>query len=257
MKVFFTVPFLLVYGLLLLSWLWHRRRVRLAWGLTVVMTGGLYLCCTPAMTEWMLHRVGYHAPVVEPQALVRQGVQAIVVLGGGYYRSPETGPLPVAGDYTLNRLRYAARLSRQTGLPVAMTGVEGDAMARTFREDFFLNPAWVEGRSRTTAENAEFSARLLLPRGIRHVVLVTDAWHMERARRIFVHYGFTVDCAPTGFPKGFIPYMGGRWMPGVGYFSQTMFGLSELLGQVKYAFLTRASPATPPPAPAAATATGN
>ncbi|HEY3381957.1 MAG TPA: YdcF family protein [Vicinamibacterales bacterium] len=39
----------------------------------------------------------------------------------------------------------------------------------------------VEGQSRTTRENAQYSAALLRPRGVRRVVLVTNSRHMQRA----------------------------------------------------------------------------
>ncbi len=45
-----------------------------------------------------------------------------MVLGGGRYRdAPEYGNDTV-GEYTLVRLRYAAKLHRETGFPLLVTG---------------------------------------------------------------------------------------------------------------------------------------
>ncbi len=47
-----------------------------------------------------------------------------------------------------------------------------------------------ELRSRSTRQNARFAARLLLPRGVRRVLLVTCDFHMERALACFRGAGF-------------------------------------------------------------------
>ncbi len=49
-----------------------------------------------------------------------------------------------------------------------------------------------EGCSRTTEENAQFTAAVLSPQGVRKILLVTDAPHMLRASLLFRGYGFTV-----------------------------------------------------------------
>ncbi|MGZ5781163.1 MAG: YdcF family protein, partial [Burkholderiaceae bacterium] len=63
-----------------------------------------------------------------------------------------------------------------------------------------------------TAQNAQYSARILQPVGVQKILLVTDAMHMARAKSIFVRNGFDVVAAPTQFlgrgnvsPFSFIP----------------------------------------------------
>ena len=53
-----------------------------------------------------------------------------------------------------------------------------------------------ESRSRTTYENAVESCRLLRERGVRKILLVTDAVHMHRAARCFRKQGVEVVPAP-------------------------------------------------------------
>ena len=71
---------------------------------------------------------------------------AIVVLGGGRYSAaPEFGQ-DVVGQSTLERLRYAARLHRQTDFPLLVTGgvplneavSEAQLMAESLRNDFLV-----------------------------------------------------------------------------------------------------------------------
>ncbi|HEX5277356.1 MAG TPA: YdcF family protein [Fluviicoccus sp.] len=258
MKVFFTLPFLLIYGMLLAICLVRTGRVGMASAFLGLMAGGLYLLCTSAMTQGLMYLTGVFPPETSPLTLKTRGAQALVVLGGGLYRHPETGDSTVAGGYTLERLRYTVLLARQSGLPVAVTGAEEESagMVRTLREDYGIEARWVEGTSHTTAENAALSARLLQPEGITRIVLVTHAWHMGRAAYIFRHHGFVVLPAPTGFPLAALDPAPSLWKPRAELFLTNLFGLSEVFGQVKYRLSYR-TPPTPVPAPSAAIAPGN
>lgn len=140
-------------------------------------------------------------------AAARAGAQAIVILGGGRVRgSPEWGG-DTANAATLRRLRYGAQLARETGLPVLLAGgnperaplPEARLMQAVLAQEFGIEARWIEDRSDTTAENARFTATLLAPLGIRRVLLVTDAYHMPRARRAFAGAGLDPVAAPTGY----------------------------------------------------------
>jgi uncharacterized SAM-binding protein YcdF (DUF218 family) len=137
--------------------------------------------------------------------------QAIVVLGAGtYFRAPEYGGTTV-GPNALLRVRYAAQLHRVTGKPLLASGGSpegagvGEAMhmRETLQRDFQVPVKWVEDRSRTTLENARLSHALLNAEGIRTIYLVTQAWHMPRARLAFEHAGFTVIPAATTYATRF------------------------------------------------------
>ena len=61
-------------------------------------------------------------PVISRDRIAQEQPQAIVVLGGGRdLDAPEYGGDTIR-PRTLARLRYAARLSRETGLPVIPSG---------------------------------------------------------------------------------------------------------------------------------------
>lgn len=132
---------------------------------------------------------------------------AIVVLGAGRYSdAPEYGSDTVS-RFALERLRYAARLYKQTGLPILVAGgspngekiPEARLMREALQRDFGITPRWVEGRSRNTMENAVLAAQLLKASNIKEVILVTHAWHMQRAEWAFKAAGLQVIPAPTGF----------------------------------------------------------
>jgi uncharacterized SAM-binding protein YcdF (DUF218 family) len=74
--------------------------------------------------------------------------------------------------------------------------VEADAMAGLLREGGVPEHAIVrERRSRDTLENARFAARLLEAHapGAREVLVVTCAWHLPRAVRLFRRAGLVVE----------------------------------------------------------------
>ncbi len=153
----------------------------------------------------LLARAWEREPALNPP--LPQGPQAIVVLAANRYRkAPEYGGHTTVGADTLVRLRYARRLFHETHLPILVSGgapLGGPPTARLMRhvlqDDFHTPVRWVEGRSRTTAQNARDSARILKPLGIRRIFLVTQAWHMPRAVLWFRRAGLVVTPAPTGF----------------------------------------------------------
>lgn len=57
-----------------------------------------------------------------------------------------------------------------------------------------------EAHSHSTRENARYAAKLLLPRGISNVWLVTCDWHMPRALRCFAGAGFHAEPLPAPSP---------------------------------------------------------
>lgn len=144
-------------------------------------------------------------PLADP---VAEGAQAIVVLGGGRIRNaPEYGGRDVPKLVALQRVHYAAWLQRKTGLPVLVSGgapdgaaeSEADLMAATLAEGYGVPVRWTETRSNNTVQNARYTAQILIPAGARRILLVTDATHMPRARRVFEQAGFEVVAAPTLF----------------------------------------------------------
>jgi uncharacterized SAM-binding protein YcdF (DUF218 family) len=55
--------------------------------------------------------------------------------------------------------------------------------------------------SRSTRQNAHFAAKLLLPRGVFRVGVVTCDWHMARALRCFRGAGFDAQPVPAPSPQ--------------------------------------------------------
>lgn len=198
--------------LLVLLGLWLlRRRHRLAGraliGFSLI---SLWLLATPLGSGLLAAALEQDRPLRVEDKASWEGAQAIVVLGGGRDVAPEMGGIDVPNYWTASRLRYAAWLYRQTGIPLAVSGgivqarekeTEAAVMTRSLQQDFIVNVRWQEGRSRTTWENAHYSRELLAPEGVTKVVLVTQSLHMRRARMVFEHSGFEVVAAPIDFER--------------------------------------------------------
>jgi uncharacterized membrane protein YfcA len=191
------LPFILIFvGLICI---WRRRRGGLVFVWVGFVTGVLIV--TPPVVDGILTPL---EPAMPLQIDEIGNAQAIVILGGGILsQSPEYGGDTV-NSLTLERLRYGARLARKIDLPVLVSGgaplrrtPEATLMKAALEEDFQIPVKWTEPNSLDTRENARNSAELLKPLGIEHIILVTHAAHMKRARAEFESQGFTVTAAPT------------------------------------------------------------
>ncbi|MEO1766939.1 YdcF family protein [Thiobacter aerophilum] len=222
--------------MLALGWAVWPRRPRLGRALVLAGTLTLGLLSLPFVSASLLRLLAGEPP----SHLDFSGAQAIVVLGAGRYQDA----LEYGGDtvnrLALERLRYAARLARASGLPVLVSGgspegrvPEASFMKAVLEDEFGVPVRWVEADSRNTWENARFSQRILAREGIERIVLVTHAWHMPRARAVFERAGLKVVPAGTRFytPRG----QGlADWLPDARALLDSSHALHEGLGLMWY-----------------------
>ncbi len=242
-KLLSTLLFPPAINLILLAFAWPFRR-RMPWlaaGCVFIALSSLYALSTPMGAYGLLQGL-QRSPALSSGPL-ESGVGAIVVLGGGRYRSaPEYGEDTVSMA-ALVRLRYGVRLYRQHGLPLLVSGgnvyeqrlPEAELMARVLVEDFGVPVRWREIASRNTWENARFSAALLSAAGISRVLLVTHASHMPRSLDAFRRNGIRVIAAPTGFFSHPSPGRGAlNWVPRASALHASTVALHEYLGLLWY-----------------------
>lgn len=176
-----------------------RRQTRLAIAITFV-TFLFYLASTSYVGGMLIGSLEdkYDPPENLPSADI------IVVLGGGATSDTKD----VVGTGTLcsipaNRLLTAVRLQKKLGIPIlvsggqihADSGKEADIARRILKElgvseDMIL----LENKSLNTTQNAQYSYNLLKSRGYSKPLVVTSAFHMERAVANFEKMG--VDIVP-------------------------------------------------------------
>lgn len=206
----FLLPPLSLLLLLALGIFLLYRRHKLAKPLILAAFGLLWIASTPYFAEGALHMLeAQTAPLDDSRPDVQsQAADAIVILGGGtYFHAPEYAGHDTIGEAALVRLRYGARLQRETGKPLLVTGgkplgnglSEAQQMRTSLEQDFQVPVRWMENDSDNTFENARYSFPILQEAGIKRIYLVTHAWHMPRAAHVFRRAGFEVVEAPTAF----------------------------------------------------------
>lgn len=198
--------FITAIGLLLLK---SKPRT----GKTLAWTGLLlWLFLSSPLGISLIARPLENYPPITPKALTE--TQAIVILAGGQRRNnEELDGHATVNRLTLERVRYGARLARQTKLPILLSGgaptgyeAESRLMAESLKNDFGLKATWIETQSLDTEDNARYSAQILQQAGITRIALVTHAAHMRRAVAEFQAVGLQVTPAPLSFmsdgPRG-------------------------------------------------------
>lgn len=237
------------FVLLLVAWWLRRRWPRLAGACFVAGLGGLWLMSLPVVMQHAANRLESEPALpVQAWSTLAQRADAIVILGAGRERGdPAWDGIDQPTGIALERVRYAARLAKASGLPVLTSGglhygsppSEAWIMAQSLRDDFGTSARWMEERSRTTWENAEFSAQLLAEHGIKRVVVVTQAWHMQRSRWSFEQQGLQVVPAPVGFLGTDNARPLGGWLPESKAIWQNSQLLNEAVGLVGYKMFYR------------------
>lgn len=224
--------------LLALAGLWLARAKTRRW-----RHGGLWLAALallsllalslPVVGRALMAPLERHPPITPAQL---QRAEAIVILGGGtYFAAPEYGGDTV-GHETLARLRYGAKLARESRRPLLVTGgaptggrPEGELMREVLEGEFGVKVRWVEAASRDTAQNASLSAPLLKAAGITRIALVSNGWHLSRAIPLFEKQGLDVIPAPMAFttapPEGWTGFLPGS-------LGTSREALHEYLGQL-------------------------
>ena len=184
--IFILVAAALTYAL------FKRRAGRVRY-LALVLTLGIYLLSTTLGARLLALPLEAAYKQEKPEE-----AQLIVVLGGGSVGGvPDGTAQGNLGPVGAARLLTAARLSKQHGLPVLITGGQvfadgaNEALisARVLR-DLGVAEAQIipEVKARTTQENAQFTAELCKERGYERVLLVTSALHMPRSKYFFDRY---------------------------------------------------------------------
>jgi uncharacterized SAM-binding protein YcdF (DUF218 family) len=199
MTLFLAMLLVIAAGLV-----WGRR-----FGRSLAAAGliGLVLCASDPVALVFVRTLerGYAAgPPTE-------AADVIVVLGSETYPPNPSQPEILPGYGTYLRCHHAALLHRTwKPLPVVATAgpvvsfgekVDGTIPMRRVLESEGVPASliWVENESANTLQNAAHTARMLRAKGLSRIVLVTEAYHMKRAKLAFERQGLTVTPAACAF----------------------------------------------------------
>lgn len=168
-----------------------------------------WIFSSPIFTFWAFRNLLDHYSEVTADDLVANGIQVIVVLGGGVDVGKSI-TFQQLKPTALDRLRYGIELSRKTNIPLLVSGGKGwgaiegseneaDLSQRVAKDVFNFNIKFIESQSRDTSENAFYSYKILSELNLTKIALVTHNWHMPRSMKNFKKVGFNVYAAPMGY----------------------------------------------------------
>jgi uncharacterized SAM-binding protein YcdF (DUF218 family) len=198
----YTEPLLLLMYVVMLMGLFRLSRHKGSWVAWVGLLG-LFLVTWPPF-DWLLSRpLEIWYPVQLPSA--ETNLQAIVVLSSTVDPPRRERPYPLADYQTYQRCEYAAWLyTHWHAAPMLTSGGNRRPFAVTMRELLERHGVphemiWTEELSRSTHENAVYSAQILRHHGVTKVALVVDASSMLRAAACFRKAGIQVVPTPSEF----------------------------------------------------------
>lgn len=183
----------------------------------------------------------------------------IVVLGGAIDADSSMARGSLEADASAERVIAMLRLARKYpnskivfsgGSGSLVQGREPEApIAGDLLDEFGISKDRVvlEGKSRTTWENAIFTRDLVQPKPNERWILVTSAFHMPRSIGAFRRAGFDIEAYPVDWRTG-------GWRDAGSYFDRLSSGLSrvdvavhEWIGLVAYWVTDRSSALFPKP----------
>jgi uncharacterized SAM-binding protein YcdF (DUF218 family) len=142
-----------------------------------------------AMRKWIFRVVIYAGLLVALAAVTaffypekflcvdsgRVSADVIILLGGGSHERPE---------------RAAELFKVQAASRIIISGEGDDEINRQLliQAGVPAGAIQLEGKSRTTRENAEFTVKLLRAEKVRRVIIVTSWYHSRRALKCFEHF---------------------------------------------------------------------
>lgn len=233
----YPLGFAILLSSIALLLLWRGRKTA-AKGFLAAAIVLLWVCSTPKFANWIVGTLEQDFPPV-PIASVPVA-DAIVLLGGmtnGIV--PGTGMPDLSAE--VDRLLHAAVLYKAGKAPVLLlTGgnarsyePEAVSMKKLLLAMGIPEQAMVlEGLSRNTRQNAEYSARILSELGINKILLVTSAYHMGRASFEFERLGLEVLPAATDHQVVERPETLLDWLPQASALNGATKSIKEYLGRV-------------------------
>jgi len=203
----------------------------------------LSACCFYALSNSFVADkllMPFEAPFNTTQKLSNKA-SAVIVLGGGSVQGSSNLPLSSDG---YKRAVWGLMIANKTHLPLYFSGggrsklyTEADAFTQSIHElennlnikDIALH---VENKSLNTYENAKFSKKLLEEEGINNptIYLVTSAYHMKRAMKIYKSFGFSVVPAATDFKISTRIKDNWDYFPTMAAFKKSYLALHEYAG---------------------------
>ncbi len=239
-------PGLFITLLLLIAVFYKKSRVPI-----VVVAISLYLLSTKYIGNALL--VPFEKDYYQVQK--SDAIDAVIILSGGHDNASKNLPLT---NGAFKRAIYGVMLAKKENLPIIFSGAgrkvynESDAMKDTvFQLNEYLDinlqhsqkiipnsfTISYENSSLDTYENASFTKELFSKSDIKNpkIYLVTSAFHMKRAKKLYEYFGFDVIPAATDF-RTTNEHTFSSYIPSITGLTLSYFALHEYAGLALLSF---------------------
>jgi uncharacterized SAM-binding protein YcdF (DUF218 family) len=200
---FLLPPGIYIILLLLFGCMMHKKN-KLYGKILIAFTLLFYLLSTELVGELIIKSLEQrYQPPNHPNGDV------IVMLGGGATSdTPDINGLGQLSGSSANRLLTAVRLYKAIDAPIIVSGGKvfsdsGNEAEIAKRQLLSLgvpaNEILIENKSLNTAQNAQYTKKLLDQFHFHKPILVTSAFHMYRSVKNFAKVGVTVEPYPTDY----------------------------------------------------------
>jgi uncharacterized SAM-binding protein YcdF (DUF218 family) len=172
--------------------------------------------------------------------------QAYVLLGCGVNdEAPDIDGKGVLPGDALFRLHTVYRLYQIRKKPIIASGgaVRGATAEAEIAKKILVRlgaraaDVIAETKSLDTMENARFTAELCSKKGIRRIVLVTDACHMKRSMLLFHKFFDDIVACPAAFLSPHRPYDCFSFIPAAKNMLEVSCAVKEYIGIAFYRFV--------------------
>ena len=232
----FLSPIFIVLTLSLVGVIARRR------ALVIVSVGLLYLTSTPIVSDALFRRVEQAADRLSPSEAPESDAIVALSAGMGWVKTKNgfvaEWPLPSRfwGGLELFKASKAPLLVFTGGKMPWQGGDETEGQVLKRYAQMMQVPAdkiLVTEKAENTEQEALGAQRLLQPQHAK-IILVTSAFHMQRAKKIFEHMGFSVFPYPVDFrvEGGALTVM--SFLPDPRALFVTHNALRELMGRLYY-----------------------
>lgn len=202
-------------------------------GIAVVLgsTLCLYVAATPAFSSHLACQLETEIP----ENVDFSGAEAIMVLGADVRRGDGRNSDRI-GPASLERLVVAVDAYRRLHLPIAVSGgrvadwhvAVGQLMKSALEEYFGIPATWSEEESRTTYENALYTARLLRREQIHTVVVIAQTEDLPRAIWCFKRVGLRA--IPWPAPRSSLSLDQAQYfLPQSGALEESFYALHDII----------------------------
>jgi uncharacterized SAM-binding protein YcdF (DUF218 family) len=170
-----------------------------------------------------------------------------IVLGGGIYDNAPKSLTTVTGTPSksaMYRIIEGVKLYKKSPKKIFISGgivYSGEKSEAEIYKNTMIDlgvpekDIIIEGKSKTTEENAKFTRILMKEYGYKNGILITSATHLKRAMYIFEKNGVEVIPAPTGYTSRYVDSYGiDSYFPNAHNLAEVFSGIWEYIGLIFY-----------------------